>query len=679
MAYSKWNIANSAVSTVADLEQKLGVGRLAAKVLAARGYADAAGAEKLLNVPEIYEEPQALKDMDRAVARIRAALDDGERIAVFGDYDVDGITATALLAQYLLSCGADVLCSLPTRESSGYGLTNEEIDHLNRYGVTLIITVDNGISAAKEVRYAATLGIDVVICDHHLPPDELPPAAAVVDPLQPGDTSTAKDLAGVGVALKLAAAVEDCTVADMMEVYGTFAAIGTVADLMSLTGENRAIVTAGLRQMAVCENPGLAALCAACDLDPETIDARKVAFTIAPRLNAAGRMGDPRVALALLLCEDDEEAARLCAELDDKNTQRRAAEQDTARKLAGILKTDPQICKRPVLVCAAENLQTGVIGIVSSRLVERFGKPAILISVEGDEGRGSGRSVAGFSLHEAIASCAPLLIKYGGHDQAAGFSVERKNIEKLVAAINDYCLAQRYPLYTNRIGIDAELDFSEIDEKNVAALSALEPYGNGNEEPIFCSRGVTIQDILPMGECHSRLTLAQNGRTLCGAWFGRTPDTLPVRKGDLVDAAYSLSIYRTHNRSMVSVRFRDFHPNGDDAGYSASISAYEEFCVREDGGAVDVSLFAPEREDIAAVYRQLRVQAVDRGNYNDLALQFRGMNPGRAAAAIDILSELNLLERSGDDGFTVRAADNPARVELDKSPLFSRLKVEVAV
>lgn len=675
MAFGQWHISEKDEQVINALVDGLGISRLAAVTLAARGYKTTDAARDFLNTDVEIEDPFAIKDMDKAVTRIRAAIDNEEVIAVFGDYDVDGITATALLVQFLLGCGAHTVCSLPTRDSSGYGLSKEAIDNLKKHDVSLIITVDNGISSYDEVAYAAGLDIDVVVADHHLPPPKLPDAVAVVDPLRADDTSVYKDLAGVGVALKLAAAVEGCDVEELLDIYGYLVAIGTVSDIMPLTGENRAIVSMGLEQLRDCDNVGLAALGTACEMDMAMLDTNKVAFTIAPRLNAAGRMGSADMALQLLLSDDMDEAAELAEKLIDLNTRRREAEAEAARKIADIINADRELLKKPVIIIAAPGLHSGVTGIVCSRMVDRYGKPVIIISVENEEAKGSGRSVPGFSLHDAIESCSEMLAKYGGHEMAAGFTLNESDIDRFKEGIWAYCAAQESTIPRPGTHIDAELRFGDINEDEVAGLSMLEPFGCDNETPVFCAKNLTVNDIVPMGDGHSRVTLGQGKAQLTGAVFGKTPDKLPYKKGDTVDAAFALSIYATQYKEMVSVRFKDIRRAGLTEQDHASVTAYDRLCA---GIALTQELsnsISLTRDDITVVYRLLQKQRLDRFDLDSLCFLVPGMAPGRILAVLDILEELGLVV-PGDSAGQVTAAVNPKKKDLTDSELYRKLSKE---
>ena len=396
---------------------------LLAGILAARGITDPAEALTLLSGEEELTDPMLLTDMDKACARILDAIDREETIVVFGDYDVDGVTATALLYQHLKGMGANVKCMLPSREGDGYGLSKNAIQSIHDKGYQLIVTVDNGISALEEAEFAASLGVDLIVTDHHLPHDTLPKAVAVVDPRRADDTSPFKGLCGAGVAFKLCAALDGCPPEEMLDYCGDLAAVGTVADVMPLTGENRTLVKAGLHLLQHSDRPGLLALLDEVGLGGKPVTAENVSYAIAPRINAAGRMDSAVTALQLVLCEDEERAAELAHKLNEINAARQETEGEIAKAAQAQLEAEPAILEDRVILIWGRDWHPGVIGIVASRLVEKTGRPVIVVSIdEHGEGKGSGRSVQGFNLHACIASCEDLLLRFGGHAMAAGLS-----------------------------------------------------------------------------------------------------------------------------------------------------------------------------------------------------------------------------------------------------------------
>ena len=404
-------------ATLAAQQKEAG---LLAGVLAARGITDPTEALTLLAGEEELSDPMLLTDMDKACARILEAIDKEQTIVVYGDYDVDGVTATALLYQHLKGMGANVKCMLPSREGDGYGLSKNAVQSIHDKGCQLIVTVDNGISALEEADFAASLGVDLIVTDHHLPHDTLPHAVAVVDPRRADDHSPFKGLCGAGVAFKLCAALDGCPPEEMLDYCGDLAAVGTVADVMPLTGENRTLVKAGLKLLQQTDRPGFSALLEEVGLAGRPITAENVSYAIAPRINAAGRMDNAVTALQLVLCEE-ERAEELAHKLNEINVARQETEQEIVRAAQEQLDAEPAILEDRVILIWGRDWHPGVIGIVASRLVEKTGRPVIVVSVdEHGEGKGSGRSVQGFNLHACIASCEDILLRFGGHAMAAG-------------------------------------------------------------------------------------------------------------------------------------------------------------------------------------------------------------------------------------------------------------------
>ncbi len=675
MSFKRWKVKTADEAAVQALCGSLHISSLAARVLAARGYATPELARQFFDDGGELEDPMHIADMEKAAARINAAIEKEERIAVFGDYDVDGITSTSMMYLYLQSRGADVVLSLPAREATGYGLSAQAVENLTKVGASLIVTVDNGISAYEEIALAQQKGVDVIVCDHHLPGETLPEAFAVVDPLRAEDASSFKDLAGVGVAFKLLCAVEGCAPGELLEEYGYLVAIGTVADIMPLRGENRTIVRRGLASLAHCDNMGLAALCEVAGLDLETVDSQSVAFTLSPRINAAGRMGNAELALRLLITDDMEEAAELAQQLEALNKERQAAETDCAKAIARAIDADAALVKKPVLIVAGEALHGGVIGIACSRLVERYGKPVIVITNEGNHAKGSGRSVRGFSLHDAINACADLLQKWGGHELAAGFTLSPENVEPFRERIYEYCRNHPFRFGCAELVIDSEPDLAEISEAAVGELAALAPFGRGNEEPVFALRGATLAAAAPLGEKHTRLTFKKNGRTLAGALFGVAPARLPFRVGDRLDAAFTLSIFHANGRNYISVKFKDVAPPGLTEDTYRSIEAYACLCAGRALAPEDRALLSLRREDVAAVYRRLRAAPFDRQDMRALIAAAPSLTPGKTCAILDVLAELGLAETApdGEGRQLVRAAAVHEKRPLEGSALFCAL------
>ena len=470
-------------ATLAAQQKEVG---LLAGILAARGITDPTEALTLLAGEEELSDPMLLTDMDKACARILEAIDKEQTIVVYGDYDVDGVTATALLYQHLKGMGASVKCMLPSREGDGYGLSKNAIQSIHDKGCQLIVTVDNGISALEEAEFAASLGVDLIVTDHHLPHDALPKAVAVVDPRRADDHSPFKGLCGAGVAFKLCAALDGCPPEEMLDYCGDLAAVGTVADVMPLTGENRTLVKAGLKLLQQTDRPGISALLEEVGLEGKPITAENVSYAIAPRINAAGRMDNAVTALQLVLCEDEERAAELAHKLNEINVARQETEQEIVKAAQEQLDAEPAILEDRVILIWGRDWHPGVIGIVASRLVEKTGRPVIVVSVdEHGEGKGSGRSVQGFNLHECIASCEDILLRFGGHAMAAGLSVREENLPELRRRLNEWAARECAVLFTPPLECDLSIHLDRITVESVRRLEQLAPYGAENPTPVF--------------------------------------------------------------------------------------------------------------------------------------------------------------------------------------------------
>ena len=527
---------------------------LLAGVLTARGITDPTEALTLLAGEEELSDPSLLTDMDKACERIWRAIDEGETIVVFGDYDVDGVTATALLYQHLKGMGATVKCMLPSREGDGYGLSRNAIRSIHDKGCKLIVTVDNGISAVEEADYAAELGIDLIITDHHLPPETLPKAIAVVDPRREDDTSPFKGLCGAGVAFKLCAALDGCPPEEMLDYCGDLAAVGTVADVMPLTGENRTLVKAGLRQLQNTDRPGLEALLEEVGLAGKPVTAENVSYAIAPRINAAGRMDNAVTALQLVMCEDPDRAAELAHKLNEINTKRQETELQIFKAAQELLEQEPERLEDRVMLLWGRDWHPGVIGIVASRLVERTGRPVIVVTIdEHGECKGSGRSVQGFNLHACIGACADLLIRYGGHAMAAGLSVREENLPALRRRLNDWAARECPVLHTTPLECDLPIHLDRVTVESVRKLDQLAPYGAENPTPVFLLQNAVLDGVYPVSEGrHSRLRLRQGNASVYAVWFGMPPEQLPYAMGDVVDAALNLSVYDSPRGAQLS-------------------------------------------------------------------------------------------------------------------------------
>ena len=625
---------------------------LLAGILAARGITDPADALTLLAGEEELSDPMLLTDMDRACARILEAIDREETIVVFGDYDVDGVTATALLYQHLKGMGASVKCMLPSREGDGYGLSKNAIQSIHDKGYRLIVTVDNGISAVDEAAFAASLGVDLVITDHHLPPDALPQAVAVVDPRREDDRSPFKGLCGAGVAFKLCAALDGCTPEEMLDYCGDLAAVGTVADVMPLTGENRTLVKAGLRQLCQTDRPGFVALLDEVGLSGKAITAENISYAIAPRINAAGRMDNAVTALQLVLCEDEERAGELAHKLNEINAARQETEQEIVRAAQEQLDKEPSLLEDRVILLWGRDWHPGVIGIVASRLVEKTGRPVIVVSVDANgEGKGSGRSVQGFNLHACIGSCADLLVRFGGHAMAAGLSVREENLPELRRRLNEWAARECPVLHTPPLTCDLSIHLDRITVESVRRLEQLAPYGADNPTPVFLLEKAVVEGVYPVSEGkHSRLRLRQGNASIYAVWFGMRPEQLPYTQGDAVDAALNLSVYEAPRGAQLSGRILELHPAG--LGTTASQQAALVQALRRGTPltAEQKQTVAPARSDIVAVYRELQTRRWHADDLQPLFAKLGEENTGKILVAVAALEQVGLIAAKERDG-----------------------------
>ena len=636
-------------ATLAAQQKEVG---LLAGILAARGITDPTEALTLLAGEEELSDPMLLTDMDKACARILEAIDKEQTIVVYGDYDVDGVTATALLYQHLKGMGASVKCMLPSREGDGYGLSKNAIQSIHDKGCQLIVTVDNGISALEEAEFAASLGVDLIVTDHHLPHDALPKAVAVVDPRRADDHSPFKGLCGAGVAFKLCAALDGCPPEEMLDYCGDLAAVGTVADVMPLTGENRTLVKAGLKLLQQTDRPGISALLEEVGLEGKPITAENVSYAIAPRINAAGRMDNAVTALQLVLCEDEERAEELAHKLNEINVARQETEQEIVKAAQEQLDAEPAILEDRVILIWGRDWHPGVIGIVASRLVEKTGRPVIVVSVdEHGEGKGSGRSVQGFNLHECISSCEDILLRFGGHAMAAGLSVREENLPALRRRLNEWAARECAVLFTPPLECDLSIHLDRITVESVRRLEQLAPYGAENPTPVFVLEKAVIDGIFSVSEGkHCRLRLRQGNASIYAVWFGMPPEQLPYTMGDVVDAAVNLSVYESLRGAQLSGRILELHPAGFGNAAAEQTALVQALRRGTPLSAEQKARIAPERSDIITVYRELQARRWHAEDLQPLFAKLGEENTGKILVAITALEQVGLIavrERSG--------------------------------
>ena len=663
MKFQKWRIAEPHPEAAARLTAA-GYPCLVSAVLASRGIATAEEAAAFLEHEQrLTYSPFLMADMDKAVERVQRALADHERIAVFGDYDVDGITATCILVDYLQSRGADVLHYIPRRIEDGYGLSVDAIEGLYRKGTRLLITVDCGITGVEEVDFANSLGMDVVVTDHHECKETLPRAVAVVDPHRPDCGYPFKHLAGCGVALKLALALGGPDREEaLFSRYCTLAAIGTVADVMQMSGENRTIVSRGLAAIEHSDFIGLHALLKEAGLAGREITSVQIGFVLAPRINAAGRMGAADKAAELLLCTDPAEAERMARELCALNRERQNVEQTIYSQAEEMIARLPDR-DRSALVLESSRWHQGVVGIVASRLSEKYSRPSFMIHLNGDTGKGSCRSWGGFNLFAALENCKDLLLGFGGHELAAGFTIEEANIPAFRERMNDYARSfQGGAAPVSVLDVDVAITHpSAVTLEELEALSALEPYGSGNARPVFCLLGATLLRTQNVGQNrHLKLRLGKGSAQFDGIFFSTVAEDCGCRPGDRVDAAFYLQVNEFRGSRTVQLQMVDLRPSLRPSGREQESLALAEQCAaRQPISARDARRLLPTREQFASAWRFLE-RTVPEGGLTTgylpllrtLAAELGKAEPfPRAALCLAVFTERGLLtlERQGDD------------------------------
>lgn len=679
MILRKWEVRPLDKERAAAFAQTYGVPFFLAMLMNIRGLDDAAHLREFLGEGEPLSDPFLLKDMDKAAARITRAVDNMEKIAVYGDYDADGVTSTAMLYSYLETRGADVIFYIPQREGEGYGMNMGAVEYLKEQGVSLIVTVDNGISSVQEVARANELGIDVVVTDHHRPQEILPDAVAVVDAYRPDDTSPYKHFSGVGIAFKLLMALEDGAgdVEDLLEAYSDLAAIGTIGDIVPLTGENRTLIRAGLERLSQSDRPGVQALLENAGIAGKALTSTNVAFTLVPRINATGRMGAPERAVRLLISGYEEEAEVLSEEICADNEERRRVEAEIAEAAFADIEAK-EYMKDRVVVVDGENWHHGVIGIVASRVTERCGKPCMIISRGETEAKGSGRSIEGFSLFEAICACGDLLIKFGGHPMAAGITLKPENIEAFRKRINRYA-AEHFPqMPTQTVTLDCKLNPAALSVSMAQSLTQLEPFGNGNPQPVFGLFNMELSNVTPVGGGgHLRLTLEKNGAVITAMRFNTKPEELPYHIGDKIDLAVQLEAREFRGQPSLTVIVRDMKFAAFNTEKNiASLASFEKWQRGEVLSAEDKNRLYPDRACLAAIYRALRTVNGKETDQVRFVSQFgKDMTLGLFKTALLVFEERGLVHSEiADDTFTATLIETSSKTDITRSPVLLALQ-----
>ncbi|MBQ9493375.1 MAG: single-stranded-DNA-specific exonuclease RecJ [Oscillibacter sp.] len=696
MKFRKWDAAAPDPAVVAML-RKAGYPSLLALVLSARGIRSPEEAEAALTQESrLSVSPLLMKDMDRAVERIRRAIRDRETVAVFGDYDVDGITSTVLLTDYLKNQGVRCLRHIPRRIEDGYGLSSEAVRRLREQGASLMISVDCGITGNEEVDYANSIGLDVVITDHHECKETLPDAVAVVDPHRPDCPYPFKYLAGVGVALKLVMALGGESRADeLFERYCTLAAIGTIADVMRMEGENRTIVSRGLEALPRTDFPGVHALCREVGLWGKPVASMQVGFILAPRINAAGRMGQVDLAVDLLECRDPARAEELAKALCALNRERQTVEQaifaDAEEQIARL----PQD-QRHALVLSSSEWHQGVVGIVASRLTEKYGCPSFMIQFRDGIGKGSCRTCGGFNLFTALESCSDLLEGFGGHALAAGFTIREEHLGAFRERVNE-CVKRSLgaqPVEAS-LHIDALITMpGEATLEQVKALDRLEPYGTGNPRPVFALMGAAVESVQSVGQGrHVKFRLSRGAARFDGIFFSVTEEMCGIRENMRVDAAFHLQPNTFRGATSLQLQLLDIRPSlCASRGEQESLDLLNRLTDGDRLTPQEVQRLRASREQFADCWRALErlfrrtrrrktdteIETDTLPCLRDLAAEIGGCEGFlRAALALAVFEERGLIRVTEQgDRMTISMPPHRGKVSLEACPYLIRLKTE---
>lgn len=670
----KWQVASYDKNLAAQIAQDHSLNPFVALLAASRGIENDDEISTFFDDYFVFCDPFELPDMDKAVIRLTSAIENNESIVVFGDYDADGVTSTALLVSYLEARGADVRSYIPDRQTEGYGLSIDAVNALKQMGAKLVVTVDNGVSAIDEANLFAETGMDLIITDHHKPKDIIPNALAVIDPYRKECSCKFKDFAGVGVVFKLVCALDGGDPDELLFNFADLLAIGTIGDVVPLKAENRAIVKQGIKSIANFTRIGIEALLEVAGARDKRITSSSVAFIISPRINAAGRMGSANRALELLLTEDEYQARELAEEINEANILRQKTEIDICKKV------EEQFCIWParkcdrIIVVDGEGWHSGVIGIVASRMVEKYGRPCIIISKEGGIARGSGRSIEGFSLYDALNAVSEMLTHFGGHTLAAGLGIESDRINDFRVAINSYASRFEMPYPLQRI--DFRLNPKSISVEMNSALAAFEPFGAENPQPVFGLYKMRIEETKPVSEGkHTRLLLSKEGTKVAAIIFNAKFDEFAYRQGDLVDLAVVLENNEYKETVSVNTQIRNIRlSNINEDKILAGIRIYEKFIRGESISKTENELALPDRNIFAEIYRTIKSNKGEKHNFEVICLRIDD-DGGKICAvllAVEAMLELGILVRNGDNAIEI----NPMaeKVNIENSKIMQRLR-----
>lgn len=681
MSRKEWCLAKIDKTKAEYIAQNYDLDPFIALLLTGREIVEADQIEDFFSDAPPQMDPYDFIDMDKCVDRIEQALINGEKIAIYGDYDADGVTSTAILYSYLSAREANVIYYIPERMTDGYGLNNNAIDYLASEGVNLIITVDNGITAYEEAQYIKELAMELVITDHHRAPEVIPEAVAVVDAYREDCNTTFKGLSGAGVALKLVTAMEGGEWNDIVEEFVDLATIGILADISPVYDENRRIIKKGIESINNTNRIGIAALIEASGMKGKEITSGNLMFSLIPRINAAGRIGKAARMVRLFLTDDQEEAREIANQVNTENAQRKNIEVEIIKEIDEYIEKNPEELLNRILVFKGIDWHHGVLGITASRIAEKYGKPAIILTNEEDSGiiSGSCRSIADFSIFDAINACADELVKFGGHTLAAGISLKEENFDSFKKAINDYAKSVAFEMPFQKIDIECKIPPAGLAVDLVKTVSAMEPFGVGNREPVFGLYGYSIESIYPLSEGkHIKINLFRDNKVVSAVKFNTDFKSFPYKPKDKIDAAVSLSLTNFRGEEQLSVIIKEIKfadCNHDDI--LNGIRIFESFLRREELQKSVKANVTPNRDEIAEVYRFLRnLKSVTSSAYviyNRLGCP--KIPYAKFLIILEILAEKELIEKSENgDALTVKIVENPQKQDLFTASAYEYLQ-----
>lgn len=675
MVRKQWKITEYDKDLAAQIAQDHHLNPFTALLATSRGLVDDSDVSAFFNDRnDELMDPYDLPDMKAAVSRLEKAIENFESILIFGDYDADGVTATALLYAYLEASGANVQAFIPDRLTQGYGLSTNVVNIIKEKGAKIIVTVDNGISAIEEAKLISSMGMELIITDHHKPKDVLPDAVAVIDPHRKDCTCAFVDFAGVGVAFKLVCALDGGDPFDLLQEFGDILAIGTVGDIVPLVGENRILVKKGIDVINNSPRIGVRALLAVAGVGDRTINSSSIAYALCPRINAAGRMGSAERALECLLAEDEKHAEELAREINDENILRREIEEGISNKVEQLFIDNPKRKFDRIIVVDGDEWHSGVIGIVASHLAQKYGRPCMVIAKDGLSARGSGRSIEGFSLYNALEAVSGLLTHFGGHPLAAGFEILVENIPEFRQALNDYAKKVKMPFPIQRI--DFKLNLKSVQTDLVDAVSTFEPYGAKNPQPIFGLFGMSLESIQPVSQGkHTRIQISKGQSKTNAIIFNCATDAFPYEKGDIVDLAVTLENNEYKEVLSVNTQVQNIRVSSlDEEKLLCGFRLYERYKRGERLPEDRLDSIFPDRDLFASIYRRIKDDNINIIDPDTLCRKIQD-DGGKIAAvmiAVEVMLEIGLISKN-DNGKLISNVVK-SKVNLEDSQILYSLK-----